>query len=406
MSSDSIRHIKDVTDPYVGPDKVETYRDLRTRLSNEKETTIIQIPVHPREKSLNHLLQMYVDRPDLHDKPFRVVLLINNGTPEETDQRLAEIEVFTRQYPDFPLDCYFSKTPGVFQTISQVRASLGRLALEKLPDHSDETLRNSFFVTQDADMVEVYPDYFANLRTAFGDSRLHAFGGGIEFRTDSPLLRTLYKVDEEFYKLELNVSFIKPKMCGANSAFRALSYVTSGGFNPVYARKENTPIRDYLLENMGKDAARYQSDVAIATSARRTLTCLNSGGAFSYQHGNFGRPGDYMDAYHAHEETQLFSDSLPQPEKMLFLSRQLTGMLRKSVYLESTFLDKYVYKHRRKGVSALMPHILAQEELAPVRARIAGYFQEACRRSGMGVEISPDLEVVVRSYTEVSNRLS
>lgn len=402
MPISGLQHIKDTTDPLVGPGTIETYRGLRERLKEGRDAKIIQIPVHPKEKNLQQLLQMYVDRPDLHGRPFRLILLINNGTPEETEERLSEIENFTGVYPDFPLECYFSRIPGTFQTISQVRAAIARLALEKLPDQQPDTLSHAIFVTHDADMVEIYPDYFRNIDTAFGDSRLYAIGGGIEFRTDSPLLRTLYKVDDEFYKQELNRSHIKPKMCGANSVFRAAAYVHSGGYDPRYLRKESAPIRDYLLRNLGVEAVRHRSDVVIATSARRTLECLNSGGSFSYQHGSFGRPGDYMDSYMDCAPDKLLADSGNESEKFAFLADQLTGMLWKSLYLEACFLDKRVYKSRKKGVKTMIPYsyILENAGLAEMRARHALMFETACRRSGLGIQISPEMKVCVMSYPE------
>lgn len=401
----SIDQIRSNTDALVAPGRIETHHNLSRRLKGERDVKIIQIPVHPKETRLDLLLSAYANRSDIHHGPFRVVILINNGTPEETQQRLAEVEVFTHMYPDFPLECYFSQIPGVFQNISYVRAALSRLALEGLPDHTQETLNRSLFVSHDADLIELYPDYFDHIDETFHDPNLLAIGGGIEYRTESPLLRVLHRVDEEFYKLGLADGNMKPKMCGGNSVFRGSAFVDASGYNLAFRRKVTAPIRDYTLKNAGSLAVRYVPEVALATSARRAVACLNLGGSFSNQHESFGKPGDYMDTYLETSSDRLSLDNASEAQRNDFLGRQLTGILEKSIYLKSSFVDAYAFKHRRKGLRAMMPYVLSEPQFAEMRESITGMFAEACRRSRVDVEISDNLMVTVKNYVPTSNRL-
>lgn len=389
------------TDSLVGPSRVETYRDyaFRRQQGNDKRI-IVQIPVHPKEANLQATLQHYVDRPDIHESPFRVLMLINNGTVEDTDSRLAEVATFVRKYPDFPLEVRFTKGGKVFDTISEVRGVLGRFALESLSDLSHDTLHQSLFVTHDADMIELYPDYFSLTRATFDRPDVHAMGGGIEFRSNSPILKALYRVEDGLYREKLFGQHVKPMLCGANSVYRASAYVDSGGHHPGFARKENAPIRNFLLKEYGWSAVPYVPEAGIATSPRRAITVLDQGDSFAYQREHFGQEGDVLDQYMGQRERNtLVADTYSPDQQSVFLGRQLTFMFRREIVVTLMFHDAKLRKMKKGGLDASIAYVLSQPHLQAEISYLKNMFDRVCRSADVRANITDDLKITVESFS-------
>lgn len=396
----SLDHIRQQTDSLVGPGRVETLDNYRfRRQSAGKRAVIVQIPVHPKEANLQATLQHYVDRPDIHEAPFRTLMLINNGTIEDTDARLAEVETFTRMYPDFPLDVRFTRGGKVFDTISQVRAVLGRFALEALPDSSCDTLHGSLFVTHDADMMELSPGYFSIAHSTFDQPGVHAMGGGIEFRSNSPILKALYRVEDGLYIENLAAQHVMPRLCGANSIYRASAYVDSDGHALQLLRKENTPIRRYLLKQYGWGAVPYVPEASIATSPRRAITVLDNGGDFSYQRDNFGKDEDVLGSYMGQSERDtLIADTYTPEEQCAFLGRQLSSMLQREIVVNLAYHNSKLRKMKDRGLGESIAYVLSQPDFHQTVVYMKDMFDRVCKSADIQATITDDLNVTVESF--------
>jgi hypothetical protein len=332
---------------------------------------VIDIPCFYNEKNLGRTLRRYLNQTALdREMPFEIVVLINAplqeasredilASPAYSDAQEFIAELNHLKASTAPADARYRHLNVTILTgryaqndrrIGLIRRDLAMLSMERINDCGHHDPENVLLATQDADLIDINPDYVTNVEKIFReDERIGGLTGFIDhpqadFQSNH-LFLTLQRFDdmlESIKRYKLNSIILR----GGNTLFRVRDYLKTSGHGPAL-KAENEQIK-LKLQQADPDSVRYVGKTAgIVTSGRRQIQAIMEDVPLDQRYSRFGIKGDLADSYNAPPDKYRIPEivySINTPGFRERLEKELQNKY-----------EKYVHKNRGKDDSGSVP---------------------------------------------------
>ena len=250
---------------------------------------VITVPAYQEGQNITHTLEQYAKMNNL-DK-IEIVILENHPKDTIRDDTGQKIAAFMTSHPTMHIT-HLYKSFDTKQPIGKIRKYLVDSVL--LRKQAAGIKPSLIIVSNDADLVDISPDYGTNLISTFDkNTNLDAVAAKWDFPkeafTKMPLLHASQRLWQYFDITFRNRWLKSPDLIGRNSAFGSGIYAAVGGYNDNAKLAEDLEIGWLIKQARNYDSTRvkYVNSAWLVSNPRRAAAQLISGGRLIQQYGDF-----------------------------------------------------------------------------------------------------------------------